>query len=270
MGESGLGPVSGGFGIEGAAAVITGAAGGIGEAVAHALAAEGARVALLDFDGDALSRAAGELSGGGHDALAIGCDVTDRAQVKCAAARIAAELAPPDILVNCAGIQRRGPLDRLGEAEWSKLLSVNLDSYRLCAQIFGQPMLDRGAGAIVHISSIQARFPSLGAGAYSASKAGVSMLSRQLAAEWGPRGVRSNVVAPAWVVTPMSAHLYADDDFAKARVARVPLRRIGRLEDSAQAVLFLASPRSAYVNGAELLVDGGLSCNLMSAIRMAR
>lgn len=262
-------PARGGFGVESVTAVVTGAAGGIGEAVARALAAEGARVALLDLGGDALERVAAELGEQGYDALAISCDVAQSKQVEAARTKIDTEFGSPGILVNCVGIQRRGGLESLDESDWRGLLSVNLDSYFLCAQVFGQAMLDRGGGAIVHISSIQARYPSLGAGAYSASKAGVSMLSRQLAAEWGSRGVRSNVVAPAWVVTPMSAHLYADADFAAARTARVPLRRIGRPEDSAQAVLFLASPRAAYINGAELLVDGGLSRNLMNVIRVA-
>jgi glucose 1-dehydrogenase len=262
-------PVDGGFGLAGKVCVVTGAAGGIGHAVVRALAREGARVAMLDLGGATLDCAAEILRASGADVLNIACDVSSRVSVEEAAAVVEDHLGSAEVLVNCVGIQRRGALDQLDIADWKDLLAVNLDSYFLCAQIFSGGMRHRGEGVLVHISSIQATYPSLTAGAYSASKAGVSMLSRQLAAEWGPLGLRSNVVAPAWVVTPMSAHIYADRAFAEARAARVPLRRIGSPEDSAQAVLFLASPRAAYVNGAELLVDGGLSCNLMSAIRTA-
>lgn len=241
--------------------LVTGAAGGIGLAIATAFAREGARVAMLDRDAETLQAAAGNLRAAGHDVCAQACDVTDNEALEAArAALLRHRGAETDILVNCAGIQSPAPLAEITPAQWRRQMAVNLQSYLACAQIFSRGMLARRSGAIVHVGSIQGHFPRLGAGGYSSSKAALLMLSRQLAGEWGPLGIRSNVVSPGWVRTPMSAHIYADPTFAAARIARVPLRRIGTPEDSAEAVLFLASNRARYVNGAEILVDGGLAC----------
>ncbi len=124
----------------------------------------------------------------------------------------------------------------------------------------------RGAGAIVHVASISASFPQGYSGAYSASKAGVVMVSRQLAVEWGPRGVRSNVVSPGMIRTPMTEAIYQAAGVHEARRALVPARRIGRPEDIADAVVFLASERASYITGEEIVVDGGLTRTLMGTI----
>jgi glucose 1-dehydrogenase len=251
------------LGLGGKTAVVTGAAGGIGRAIAANLAAAGAAVALLDREAAAAEGLAAELAAKGARTLAIGCDTTDESSVGAAAEAVAARLGPADILVNNAGILRPGPLATLSRAEWDQLLAVNLTGYLLCAQAFGRGMIERRSGALVHIASIAASNPQPRSGAYSPSKAAVAMLSRQLALEWGPEGVRSNVVSPGMIRTPMSESFYQDPDIAARRAAMLPLRRVGTPQDIADAVTWLASPRAAYVTGAEILVDGGLDQVIM-------
>ncbi|GGG29586.1 oxidoreductase [Caldovatus sediminis] len=253
--------------LQGLACVVTGGAGGIGRAIGAGFAAAGARVALLDRDGAGAEEAAAALRGaGGAEAIGLACDTTDPAAVEAAAAEVAKRLGGADVLVNNAGILRPGPLDALPLADWNQVLAVNLTGYLLCAQAFGRQMRERGRGSMVHVASIAALEPQTNSGAYSASKSAVAMLSRQIAAEWGPWGIRSNAVCPGLVRTPMSRAFYAVPGVEERRKAMVPLRRIAEPADIADAVLFLASERAAYVNGAELLVDGGLACMLMDLI----
>src|SRR4029453_9462494 len=140
---------------------------------------------------------------------------------------------------------------------------VNLTGYMLCSREFGRDMLERGRGSIVHVASISALHPQTRSGAYSASKAGVLLMSKQLAAEWGPRGVRSNAICPGMIRTALSASFYEVPGLAAARAPVHATRRVGEPGDIAQPALFLLSDRAAYVNGAELVVDGGLDCMLM-------
>jgi NAD(P)-dependent dehydrogenase (short-subunit alcohol dehydrogenase family) len=246
------------LGLSGRVAIVTGAAGGIGGAIAAELAAAGAAVGLLDRDAEAAAKAAEALRATGATAFATGCDTTDEASVAAAFAATRSTLGPAAILVNNAGILRPGPLAEIPLASWNALLAVNLTGYLLCAQAARAQILEVGNGALVHIASIAASNPQPRSGAYSPSKAGVAMLSRQLALEWGPDGIRSNVVSPGLIRTPLSESFYQAPGILERRSAMVPGRRVGTPQDIADAVTFLASPRAAYVNGAELLVDGGL------------
>lgn len=240
--------------------VVTGGSGGIGRAMLAGFAALGARVVALDrHAGDA--RAAAEECGG----TGIGCDIADPQSVRDAATQLAA-MGGADVLVNNAGILRPGALDALDLGDWQAMLRVNLDGCLLAAQAFGAQMAAKGGGVIVHVASISASQPQPFSGAYSAGKAAVAMLSRQLAYEWGPRGIRSNVVSPGLVQTPLSEGFYADPRIRRARETLVPVGRIGTAQDMADAAIFLASDRAAYVSGQEIVVDGGLSQTIMGTV----
>ena len=254
------------LGLRGRHCVITGAGGGIGRALAVAFAGAGARLTLLDRDRAACERTAAEIGKSDATAQAIECDVADPASVAAAAESALAASGVADALINNAGLLRPGPLATLAPAEWNAMLAVNLTGYFLCAQAFGREMLTRGKGALVHVASIAARHPQPFSGAYSVSKAGVVMLSEQLALEWGPQGVRSNAVSPGLVRTPMSEAFYQAPGVAERRAAIVPMRRIGTTNDIAEAALFLASDRAAHVNGENLTVDGGVGRVLMGMI----
>lgn len=246
-------------------AVVTGGGKGIGRAIAIELAAAGAVVVVLDFDGSAESVAA-EIQNQGGRAAFYTCDVTSDQGVAQTAEHIATQIGHPTILVNNAGTMRPGALDGMSLELWNSILELNLTSCLRCSQIFGQSMLERQSGALVHVGSISATSPQSYSGAYSASKAGLLVLSRQLAVEWGPRGVRSNVVSPGMIRTPMSEGIYQTAGVYETRAALVPTHRIGKPEDIANAVVFLASNRADYINGEEIVVDGGFTRTIMSAI----
>jgi NAD(P)-dependent dehydrogenase (short-subunit alcohol dehydrogenase family) len=246
-------------------AVVTGGGAGIGRGIALGLAAVGATVVVLDRD-EAGATVAAEIREGGGSAEFFACDVTSDDGIARAAAEATAKAGEPAILVNNAGTMLPGGLETTSMADWERILSLNLTGYLRCARIFGAPMLARGAGVLVHVASISASFPQSYSGAYSASKAAVVMLSRQLAVEWGPRGVRSNVVSPGMIRTPMTEGIYQAPGVHEARRALVPSRRIGRPEDIADAVVFLASERASYITGEEIVVDGGFTRTLMGVI----
>lgn len=257
------------FGLEGKVAVVTGAGSGIGRAVAIAVAKEGARLALIDRNEETLDDTARAISSAGAECHSVHCDVSNETEVAAAAHIALAQFGPADILVNNAGMIKPGSLADLSLADWNAVLSVNLTGFFLCARAFGAQMRIGGRGSIVNMSSIASTFPTPFTGAYSISKAGVAMLSRQLAVEWGPDGVRSNAICPGMILTELSRPMYERPGVAEARCATVPLRRIGRLDDIAAAVLFLASDRSSYMNGAEITVDGGFTRNLLSLVPRA-
>ena len=254
------------LGLQDQVCVVTGAGSGIGAAVASELAAAGAAVALLDRDVDAAEAMAAQLRQRGAQALALGCDVSDEVQVKAAARQVRDQLGLCAALVNNAGMLRAASLEQVSLAQWNEVLAVNLTGYLLCSREFRPAMLQRGAGSIVHIASVSALHPQTRSGSYSPSKAGVLLLSRQMAAEWGPQGIRSNVICPGMIRTALSAKFYEEPGFEQRRASVTASRRIGEPQDIASPAAFLASDRSAYLNGAELVVDGGLGCMLMDMV----
>jgi NAD(P)-dependent dehydrogenase (short-subunit alcohol dehydrogenase family) len=254
------------FGLSGRVCVVTGGGGGIGRAVAVNLARAGARVAAIDLDERGLEVTHSELGKSGGDHVVVRCDTTSAESVTAAAETIEKAIGPCGVLVNAAAVLRPGGLESLSLAEWNAVLSVNLTGYFLCAQIFGRQMRQLGRGSLIHVASIAGSHAQAQSGAYSVSKAGVIMLSRQLASEWGPHGIRSNVVSPGMVITPMSQSFYDTPGVTERRSALVPSRRIGMPQDIADAVLYLASDRSSYVNGDEITVDGGYANMLMNLV----
>jgi NAD(P)-dependent dehydrogenase (short-subunit alcohol dehydrogenase family) len=252
--------------LSGRVAVVTGGGGGIGRATAVSFAKAGAKVAIIDRDEKGLEATRSELHALGAAPVVAPCDTTDEASVAAAAEAVEKSLGPCSVLVNTAAILRPGGLDTLSLAEWNATMSVNLTGYFLCAQIFGRQMRKAGQGSLVHISSVAGSNAQGFSGAYSVSKAGVIMLSRQLASEWGPSGIRSNVVSPGLVITPMSQAFYDTPGVTERRTAVVPMRRVGMPQDMADVILFLASDRSSYVNGDEIVVDGGFTRTIMNLV----
>jgi glucose 1-dehydrogenase len=254
------------LGLAGRICVVTGAGSGIGRAIATAMVGAGAAVALLDCNHATSEAVAAELRGRGGRALAIECDTSETASVSAAADEVQRAFGTCDVLVNNAGLLRSGALESISLADWNHTLSVNLTGYLLCAQAFGRRMLEARRGSIVHVASVAAHHPQPRSGAYSASKAGVAVLSRQLALEWGPSGIRSNVVSPGLIRTPLSEAFYQAPGVSERRAAMVPSRRVGTPEDIADVVLYLASDRAGYVNGADVAVDGGFAAVLMETV----
>ena len=244
---------------------VTGAGSGIGAETARQLAAAGARVAILDQNHAAAVEVAAAIQRGGGIARAIRTDVGARSSVAAAASEVLEHLGPCRVLVNNAAIRHRASLTDIQLEHWNRILSVNLTGALLCTQAFSAHMVAEGrGGSIVHVSSVVGSYPQFDGGAYSASKAGLNMMSRTLALELGPRGIRSNVVSPGFVLTPANAVSYSDPAITQARREMVPARRIADPVDLANVILFLASDRSSYVDGQEIQVDGGVTLTAMS------
>lgn len=250
--------------------LVTGAGGGLGAAIAEAAVAAGWFVGLLDRDGEAVRRVAATL---GKRTVALAADTTDEGAVDAALdglARASGSPAPDGIVAN-AGIVRFGPLLDLDLAAWRDVVEVNLTGTFVTARAAARRMVEHGRrGAIVTITSMNGVAPGPNAGAYGATKAGVARLTQQMALEWGPLGIRANAVAPGLIHAGMSEPIYADEDVRQRRAAAVPLGRLGQGTDVASVVLFLLSDDAAYVNGTEVLVDGGVTVSVIATLPRPR
>lgn len=249
--------------LEGDVCAVTGALGGMGTEICREFARNGANVVLLDLDEDKVKAAAAGLSEEfGIHAEGYRMDATDEQSVQDAVDATIRDFGHVEVLVNTAGILRFAPMEDLPLSDWEATVKVNLTGYFITSQRFGREMIKAGRGRLVHISTVASHSPETFSGAYSSTKAGVNLLSKMLAAEWGPYGVRSNCVEPCFVKTPMSADFYSDPEVERSRSRLIATRRIGEVSDIANAVMFLASPRSDFTTGAEIKVDGGFS-NMM-------
>jgi NAD(P)-dependent dehydrogenase (short-subunit alcohol dehydrogenase family) len=243
-------------------AVVTGAASGIGRATAIALAAEGARVALIDIDAGRLDEAYASLPGSGH--LRVVADVGSTAAIIDAFERIRAAFGRVDVLVNNAGINPTAPSSaQIDEELYERVMRVNVKSVFFCTQA-ALPLLPDSSGAtIVNIASVSGMIGWGGTSVYSASKGAVIALTKFLAVELAPRGIRVNAVCPGSIRTPMVETVFArmpDADAAWASTAALhPLGRVGRASEVADAVVYLSSDHSSFVTGTCLVVDGGLT-----------
>jgi NAD(P)-dependent dehydrogenase (short-subunit alcohol dehydrogenase family) len=250
------------LGLVGRTAVVTGAGGGIGKAIALELAANGVHCNVLDRASELVVTTVSEIKAAGGNATGYACDVTDEAAINA----VAVSIESCDILINAAGLVRPGALADLSTVEWGDLLKVNLTGYFLMAREFTPHLVASGNGSMVHIASISSTNPQGSSGAYSVSKAGVVIMSKQLAFELGPKGVRSNTVSPGLVRTPMTEAYYQVGDVAQRRDAAVPVGRVAKPDDIADIVTFLISDRARYITGADIVADGGFSQTLMSSV----
>jgi 3-oxoacyl-[acyl-carrier protein] reductase len=240
-------------------AVVTGAAGGIGGATCRRLAADGFAVACLDVSEDSARAPAAGLPGtdGLPGAIGIAADVRDAASVRQAAARIRAELGTPWLLVNAAGVFSIQRLPDLTEDEWDRIIDTNLRGPFLTCREFLPDMISARDGCIVNVASTAGVHGGRQRAAYCASKGGLVQLTRSLAIDHGPDGVRVNCVCPGLIDTAMADWIRADSQALARWEATVPARRIGTAEEIADAIAFLASPGAGYVQGAVLMADGG-------------
>ena len=244
--------------LEGKVALVTGAARGIGKAIALKFAAEGADVAFTDLVIDENGKATeAEIAALGVKAKGYASNAANFDETHTVVEQIKADFGHIDILVNNAGITKDGLMMRMTEAQWDAVIAVNLKSafnfIHACAPI----MLRQRSGSIINMSSVVGVHGNAGQCNYSASKAGMIGLAKSIAQELGPKGVRANAIAPGFIETPMTAQL--PEDVRKDWMKKIPLRRGGQTEDIANVCLFLASDMSSYVSGQVIQVDGGMN-----------
>ena len=234
--------------------IVTGGASGIGEASAKLFAERGAHVVIADFS-DHGQAVADALSKQGAKSLFVKTDVTDSAAVQRMVAETVAAFGRIDVLFANAGIAADGPIDQLSEAAWDRTIGINLTGVYLCDKYVIERMLKQGGGVIVNCGSIHSHVGKQGVTAYAAAKGGVKLLTQTLAIDYGARGIRVNAVCPGYIDTPLLKDVPAEARHALEQLH--PMGRLGRAEEVARAVLFLASDDASFVNGASLLVDGG-------------
>jgi NAD(P)-dependent dehydrogenase (short-subunit alcohol dehydrogenase family) len=236
--------------MQGLVAVVTGASGGLGLAICQGLHAAGAQVVQADITYPAQHS---ETDG----RLTVHCDIADPASVAAMARLTQSRYGRCNVLVNNAAVSAAPTaLEDLQLDVWDRIMRVNLRGALLCAQALVPMMFDQQAGSSINVASIAAQSPTR-VGAYGAAKAGLQALTRQMAVEWGPRGIRANSVSPGMIRTPLSEKHYRGEETLKRRLSSIPARRLGLPADIADAVCFLASSASTYVNGQDLVIDGG-------------
>jgi gluconate 5-dehydrogenase len=250
------------FDLTGRLALVTGSSRGLGLAIARALAEAGAIVMLNGRDENALAAAAASLAADGLDARTAAFDVTDPDAVNAAVGQIEETSGPLAILVNNAGIQIRAPLAEFTQENWRRIFETNVDSAFYVAQAVAKRMIARGNGKIINIASVQSELARPATAPYAATKGAIRMLTRAMAAEWGPLGLQVNAIAPGYFDTALTATLVEDVAFSSWLGNRVPAGRWGRPEELAGAAIFLASDASSYVNGHILFVDGGMTATV--------
>jgi NAD(P)-dependent dehydrogenase (short-subunit alcohol dehydrogenase family) len=245
------------FGVAGQVALVTGASSGIGRHFAALLAAAGAKVALAARRGDRLAELAGQIKYAGGQSLPIACDVTRSDDVAAAVVSAENELGPLTLLVNNAGVVVSKPLFEHTEADWDHVIDTNLKGAWLMAREFAQHLVGlKRPGRIINISSVLGSHTIGRVPAYCAAKAGLTHLTHVLAMELARYGILVNALAPGYVETDFNRAFFQTEP-GKALISRIPLKRLGQTEDLDGALLFLASPASAYVTGAVISVDGG-------------
>jgi gluconate 5-dehydrogenase len=249
------------FSVEGQVVLAIGASRGIGKALAAGFAARGARVVIAGREQGTIDATARELSRHGVAEARV-CDVSKAGDVTALVQRVIADHGRVDTLLNVAGMNIRKRVENYTMEEYDRIIDTNLRGLFMAAQAVGRCMLEQGGGSIVNIDSLNTYAPLTGVTPYAMSKAGLSMMTRGMAQEWGPRGVRVNAIAPGFFPTDLSKKLWAEPRMKEWADQVTPLRRLGDTEELVGAALFLASKAASYVTGQVIRVDGGVSAGL--------
>ena len=247
------------FDLTGRTALVTGSSRGLGQAMAHGLAAAGARVVLNGVNSTRLAEAVGAMRALGYDTMEAAFDVCDEAAVRAAFEQFEADDVAIDILVNNAGIQFRKPMVELATDDWRRVLETNLTSAFVVGREAAKRMIARGSGKIINVGSLTSDLARATVTPYTVAKGGIKMLTKGMAAEWGQHNIQANAIGPGYMLTDMNDALVNDPAFDTWVKGRTPARRWGRPDELAGAAVFLASAASDYVNGQIIYVDGGMS-----------
>jgi NAD(P)-dependent dehydrogenase (short-subunit alcohol dehydrogenase family) len=242
------------FSVQGQIVLVSGASRGIGRGLAEGFAKRGATVVITGREKETLERTAKEIG-----AQAQVCDVADPKAIDRAVETVLRDHGRVDTLLNVAGVNRRMKAEKLSEADYDFILDVNLKGPALLSLAVGRAMLERGKGSQINITSLNNDRPLRGVMPYAVSKAGLEQMTRALAMEWGPRGVRVNAIAPGFILTDLTLKLWSQTHMKAWADENTPLKRLGVPEDLVGAAVFLASAASAFVTGQTLYVDGGCS-----------
>lgn len=243
--------------LHGKVAIVTGAAGGMGKADALLFAKEGAKLAITDLQQDKLQEVVREIKQNGGEAIGFSHNVASEEDWIRVVEETVAHYGKIDILVNNAGISSAIPFLETSVEQWDKVMSINVTGTFLGQKHVIPHMIGNGGGSIVNISSIAGLTGGSGAGAYTASKGAVRMLTKATAIDYAKHGIRVNSVHPGYIATPMTVDLFADEGMKQWFLSQTPLPRLGKPEDIAAGVLFLASDESSFITGIELPIDGG-------------
>lgn len=245
--------------LKGKVSIVTGAGQGIGKAIAITFAREGSYVVVNDIDLDKAASVAKEIEGFGGKAIAVKADVSQNEEVRDMVAETIRNFGRIEILVNNAGIQTTAPFLELSEEEWCRVIDVNLKGVFLCSQTVAREMIKQEGGKIINISSVHQSVPRYNRAHYDASKAGVAMLTKDMALELAKYNIKVNCIAPGAIATPMNEDILKSPEKMAIIKSMIPLARMGEPEEVAQLALYLASDEADYITGTIVEIDGGLS-----------
>jgi len=248
------------FSVGGQVVLVSGASRGIGRGLAEGFARRGATVVITGREKEGLEKTAKEICPPGGTVRAVVCDVSEAKSIDQLVATVYGEFGRVDTLLNVAGVNRRMKAERLTEGDYDFIVDINLKGPALLSLAVGRKQLERKKGNQINITSLNNDRPLRGVMPYAVSKAGLEQMTRALALEWGPQGIRVNAIAPGFILTDLTSKLWSLPEMQQWGLANTPLRRMGLPDDMVGAAIFLASDASAFMTGQTIYVDGGFSC----------